>query len=62
MFMNENKRKCTFNECTGFMVMSNFVLEIFLKLIIEKYATWKLKCNGPENMIYFIPVFFLTLI
>lgn len=42
MFMNENKRKCAFHECTGFMVMSNFVLD-FLKLIIEKYAYLKIK-------------------
>ena len=28
--MHKNKRKYALNECTGFMIMSDFMLKIFL--------------------------------
>ena len=39
MFMNENNRKCAFHECSGFTVMSNFVLDIFFKTHWKIYIT-----------------------
>lgn len=39
MFMNENKRKCAFHECTGFMPMSNSVLDIFFLNSLENIQT-----------------------